>query len=150
MTMSIRNTLADVTLSAYEWSDEFSKGQPRAYRQANYPFVTSRPLESAHHSGPKTTDELIDLFLSVLGDSEMPHRPSEFQSLELEAVCAPMPLQILEDGIESSVTYPLALLDDRCRLGSQFLEAPISGQQRENAGPLSSAQLLQELKKKVS
>ncbi|KFA53297.1 hypothetical protein S40293_04683 [Stachybotrys chartarum IBT 40293] len=147
------HNLSAVALSPYEWSVEFSKGQPKAYRPQNAPWVTKGPQEesgseTAQRRSPTTVDELIQRFLTVLGDSRMPHKPSRYQSLELEAFCKPGSLDVLEQGTEDCVNYALALLDDRSRQGYQALPPTVAGQQRRSRGPLNSFQLLQELRKK--
>lgn len=148
------HNLSAVALSPYEWSVEFSKGQPKAYRPQNAPWVIKGPQEesggeTAQRRSPTTVDELIQRFLTVLGDSRMPHQPSRYQSLELEAFCRPGSLDVLEQGTRDCVNYALALLDDRSRQGYQALPSTVAGQQRRSRGPLSSFQLLQEPRKKV-
>lgn len=148
--------LATLELAAYEWNEEFSKGQPQAYRAQNSSHVTKvfnlpdRPGGvTSNHRHPTTVEGLVDTFQSVLGNINIPHGPSAYQGLDLKSFCAAGNVDILERGTERCVMHPLALLDDRSRLSNNPIEINTAGERRKNVGLLGASQLLQELRKKV-
>lgn len=148
--------LASLELAAYEWSEEFSNGQPIAYRAQNKSYVTTRLQLSgqrAANTNPRqacsTATELIKIFLSVFGDNDMPHGPATYHTLELENFCAQHSLDILEQGVNPCVTKKLVLLDDRCRLSHNPIRVNPAGERRTKAGILGASQLLVELRKQV-
>lgn len=156
MTTPCQHGLVTGDPSAYEWSEQFVNGQPLAYAAQNNPYVTRRyqpPAQIDSQNAPggdlRTVDDLIRAFLSILGDGEMPHRPSAYQGLELRAFCAPGSLDILTQGREHHTTLARALLDDRSRTSQRALSVDPGGQPRDNIGPLNAAQLVKELQKKA-
>ncbi|KAF5004128.1 hypothetical protein FDECE_9342 [Fusarium decemcellulare] len=139
--------------SAYEWNEEFLEGQPQTYESQNTPYVEPKSdtgnapgSTTETNRGPRTADELIDHFLTVLGDHHMPNGPSTYQDLDLRVLCAGCHMRTVEEGLEESVQKPIALLDDRCRLANYQLT--LEGHKRTNPGLLNATQLLVELKKK--
>lgn len=132
--------------SAYEWNEEFISGRPQTYDSQNIPYVVGRSEITSSHV-PTTADELIDCFLTVLDDRNVPHGPSTYQDLDLRALCAGCNMKTVEDGLENNVKKPVALLDDRSRLANKQLA--LAGYRRSNPGLLNVSQLLVELKKAV-
>lgn len=132
--------------SAYEWHEEFISGRPHTYESQNTPYVVGRSVITSSHV-PTTANELIDCFLTVLGDLDVPHGPSTYQDLDLRALCAGCNIKTVEDGLEDNVNKPVALLDDRSRMANKQLAE--AGYRRANPGLLNVSQLLVELKKAV-
>ncbi|KAF5577054.1 transcription factor SEF1 [Fusarium pseudocircinatum] len=127
--------MADINSSAYAWNQEFFDRQIQKYPAENTPAVAT--FSGVH--------DLITKFLSASGDMEPFLGPSTYQILELEPLCKSCSIDILLSGTDPRVTRPMALLDDRCR--RMHHSEPPGGHMRRDRGPLSSSQLLQELKK---
>ncbi|KAI8691862.1 hypothetical protein NCS56_00179800 [Fusarium sp. Ph1] len=145
MTTSIQSSsLVILDSSAYEWNEEFISGRPQTYDSQNIPYVVGRSEITSSHV-PTTADELIDCFLTVLDDRDVPHGPSTYQYLDIRALCAGCNMKTVEDGLEDNVKRPVALLDDRSRLANKQLA--VAGYRRSNPGILNASQLLVELKK---
>jgi hypothetical protein len=130
--------MAGINSSAYAWNQEFFDRQIQKYPAENTPAVST-------FSG---VYDLIKKFLSASGDMEAFLGPSTYQMLELEPLCKSCSIDKLISGTDPRVTRPMALLDDRCR--RMHHSEPPGGHMRRDRGPLSSSQLLQELKKSVS
>ncbi|EWG50128.1 hypothetical protein FVEG_09447 [Fusarium verticillioides 7600] len=128
--------MAGINSSAYAWNQEFFDRQIQKYPAQNIPAVAT--FSSVH--------DLIKKFLSASGDMEAFLGPSTYQMLELEPLCKSCSMDDLVTGTDPRVTRPMALLDDRCR--RMHHSEPPGGHMRRDRGPLSSSQLLQELKKK--
>ena len=138
--------VAAVDLSAYEWNGIYSEPRRRLYEAQNTPYVMTR---AQGRPETQTVDDLIRAFLSILGDAEMPNGPSAYQNVELEAICTPASLSVLEEGTDRRVRPLRVLLDDRSRGSDQATEVTEAGLCRNNAGPLNATQLLRELRKPV-
>ncbi|KLO83363.1 Uncharacterized protein LW93_15033 [Fusarium fujikuroi] len=127
--------MASINSSAYAWNQEFFDRQIQKYPAENTPAVAT--FSSVY--------DLIKNFLSVSGDMEAFLGPSTYQMLELEPLCKSCTMDDLYTGTDPRVTRPMALLDDRCR--RMHHSEPSGGHMRRDRGPLSSSQLLQELRK---
>lgn len=132
-----RVNMASLNSSAYAWNQEFFDRQIQKYPAENRPAV-------ATFSG---VYDLIKKFLSAPGDMAAFLGPSTYHMLELEPFCTSCSMDDLMIGTDPRVSRPMALLDDRCR--RMHHSEPPGGHMRRNRGPLSSSQLLQELRKNV-
>ncbi|KAJ4083954.1 hypothetical protein NW769_014537 [Fusarium oxysporum] len=128
-------SMANINSSAYAWNQEFFDRQIQKYPAENTPAVAT--FSSVY--------DLIKKFLSASGDMEAFLGPSTYQMLELEPLCISCSMDDLISGTDHRVTRPMALLDDRCR--RMHHSEPPGGHMRRDRGPLSSSQLLQELRK---
>lgn len=135
---SDRVSMASINSSAYAWSQEFFDRQIQKYPAENLLAVTKF----------SSVVDLIKKFLSASGDMEAFLGPSTYHMLELEPFCTSCSMDDLIIGTDPRVTRPMALLDDRCR--RMHHSEPPGGHMRRNRGPLSSSQLLRELRKNVS
>ncbi|KAF5617845.1 extracellular GDSL-like lipase acylhydrolase [Fusarium sp. NRRL 25303] len=133
-----RVNMASLNSSAYAWNQEFFDRQIQKYPAENRPAV-------ATFSG---VYDLIKKFLSASGGMEGFLGPSTYHMLELEPFCKPCSMDDMLAGTDPRVTQPIALLDDRCR--RMHHSEPPGGHIRRDRGPLSSSQLLQELKKSAT
>ncbi|KAL5625689.1 hypothetical protein FOBRF1_000032 [Fusarium oxysporum] len=129
-------SMAGINSSAYAWNQEFFDRQIQKYPAENIPAVATF----------SSVFDLIKKFLSASGDMEAFLGPSTYQMLELEPLCISCSMDDLISGTDPRVTRPMALLDDRCR--RMHHSEPSGGYMRRDRGPLSSSQLLQELRKR--
>ncbi|KAJ4185056.1 hypothetical protein NW767_013014 [Fusarium falciforme] len=130
---------------AYEWDEDFISGRPKTYGSQNVPYVVGR-CDVTSSRVPTTADKLIDCFLTVLDDRDVPHGPSTYQALDLRALCAGCNTRTVENGRGDDVKRPVALLDDRSRFADN--QSTKAGYRRANPGLLNATQLLTELRKK--
>ncbi|KAM6537878.1 hypothetical protein FALCPG4_003777 [Fusarium falciforme] len=130
---------------AYEWDEDFISGRPKTYGSQNVPYVVGR-CDVTSSRVPTTADKLIDCFLTVLDDRDVPHGPSTYQALDLRALCAGCNTRTVENGRGDDVKRPVALLDDRSRFANN--QSTKAGYRRANPGLLNATQLLTELRKK--
>lgn len=135
-----RISITAANSAAYTWNREFFHGQTQKYETENQAAIVTNSNDSG--------SELIKSFLSVSGRMDTFFGPGSYQILVLEPLCGDCSMDVLEAGLEPHVTRPMALLDDRCRRIHH--SEPIGGHKRVDPGPLSSARLLQELRKKAS